>query len=235
MFIDEYFSECNGSMSFTREQGSHFAKRVADDFNPLHDADASRFCIPGDLLFAIMLAKYGLSEKMEFVFSGMVAAGTELVLPQVAPEMHLDDEEQKRYLSVRRSGEISHSESLIENLTRNYVKFSGHTFPDILVPLLAEQKVMINPARPMVMYQSMAIDLDRLDIEQPVLQIDHNELEINGKRGSVLLAFNFVESGEIVGHGRKRLVLSGLREYDEQTMNEAVAIFNTRKDAFLAA
>ena len=45
MFIDQYYSEQDGTISFTREQGSEFAKRVADDFNPLHDADAKRFCI----------------------------------------------------------------------------------------------------------------------------------------------------------------------------------------------
>ena len=79
MFIDQYFSEPNGRICFTREQGSNFAKQMANDFNPLHDADAKRFCIPGDLLFAIILARYGISRHMEFVFSGMVSAGVELV------------------------------------------------------------------------------------------------------------------------------------------------------------
>ncbi len=84
MIIEQYFSEPNGRICFTREQGSNFAKQMANDFNPLHDADAKRFCIPGDLLFAIMLAKYGISQHMEFVFSGMVVAGVELVLPEPA-------------------------------------------------------------------------------------------------------------------------------------------------------
>ena len=56
MIIDQYFSEPNGRICFTREQGSNFAKQMANDFNPLHDADGTRFCIPGDLLFAIILA-----------------------------------------------------------------------------------------------------------------------------------------------------------------------------------
>ncbi len=43
--------------------------------------------------------------------------------------------------------------------------FSGHTFPDILVKLMADNSVMINPARPMVMYQSMSIDLHTLTAE----------------------------------------------------------------------
>ena len=57
MLIDRYFSEPNGNVCFTREQGSNFAKQIADDFNPLHDIDAKRFCIPGDLLFSIILSK----------------------------------------------------------------------------------------------------------------------------------------------------------------------------------
>lgn len=232
MFIDQYFNEPNGNISFTREQGSNFAKEVADDFNPLHDADGKRFCIPGDLLFSITLAKYGISQHMEFVFSGMVVDGVELVFPEASDELHINDAQDREYLRVKRSGDSTRNEALIQNLTRDYVEFSGHTFPHILVPLLAEQNMMINPDRPMVIYESMVIDLDRLDIVQPSLEIDNNELDINGKRGSVRLGFNFVESGEVVGRGRKNMVLSGLREYDEQAMAEAIETYNDRKQAF---
>jgi hypothetical protein len=234
MFIDQYYTELNGNISFTREQGSNFAKQMADDFNPLHDVDATRFCIPGDLLFSIILSKYGLSRHMEFIFSGMVVEGTELVLPEPSPELHFNDTSDRQYLKILRSGDNSTDEDLIQNLTRDYVEFSGHTFPHILVPLLAEQNVMINADRPMVIYQSMTIDLDTVDIKTPRLEIDHNELEISGKRGSVLLAFNLVESGEIVGRGKKCMLVSGLREYDKTSTDAAVARFNERKQAFFS-
>ena len=232
MIIDQYFSEPNGRISFTREQGSNFAKQMANDFNPLHNADATRFCIPGDLLFAVILAKYGISQHMEFVFSGMVTAGVELVLPEPSEELPINDTDGREYLRVKRTGETAHAESLIQNLTQSYVAFSGQTFPHILVPLLAEQQVMINPARPMVMYQSMTIDLDRLDIANPVLQGDYNKLEINGKRGSVELAFHLEDGGEIVGRGKKHMLLSGLREYDEEIVAGAITTYNDGKKAF---
>ena len=231
MIIDQYFNEPNGRISFTREQGSNFAKQMAHDFNPLHDVDARRFCIPGDLLFSIVLAKYGISQHMEFVFSGMVVAGVELVLPEPAEELHLKDSDGREYLRVKRTGETSREESLIQNLTQSYVEFSGQTFPHILVPLLAEQNAMINPDRPMVIYENMIIDLDRLDIEHPLLQGDYNQLEISGKRGSVELAFNLVEGGDIVGRGKKHMLLSGLREYDEKASSEAIARYNDTKKA----
>ena len=232
MIIDQYFSEPNGRISFTREQGSNFAKQMANDFNPLHNADATRFCIPGDLLFAVILAKYGISQHMEFVFSGMVTAGVELVLPEPSDELHINDSDGREYLRVKRTGDTTHAASLIQNLTQSYVAFSGQTFPHILVPLLAEQQVMINPARPMVMYQSMTIDLDRLDIANPVLQGDYNQLEINGKRGSVELAFHLEDDGEIVGRGKKHMLLSGLREYDEDISAGAITVYNDGKKAF---
>jgi Protein of unknown function (DUF3581) len=234
MIIDKYYSEPNGRLSFTREQGSNFAKQMANDFNPLHDADASRFCIPGDLLFAIILAKYGISQHMEFVFSGMVGAGVELVLPSPSGELHINDISSREYLRVKRAGGTTREESIVSNLTQSYVEFSGQTFPHILVPLLAEQGVMINPERPMVIYESMTIDLDRLDITHPVLQGDYNQLEINGKRGSVELAFHLEESGEIVGRGKKHMLLSGLREYDEGQIARAISIYNDSKAAFAA-
>ena len=232
MFLERYFSERAGKISFTREQGSDFAKRVADDFNPLHDVEATRFCIPGDLLFSIILARYGLSQHMEFIFSGMVPAGIELILPEPAAELPINDAQDKQYLRVRRSGEASRDAALIENLTRDYVEFSGHTFPHLLVPLMAQENLMINPLRPMVMYQSMSISLDRLDIQNPTLQLDESTLEIDGKRGNAVLTFNFLDSGDIVGRGEKRLLLSGLREYDKQAVNGVVVAIDARRKAF---
>jgi hypothetical protein len=233
MVIDQYFNEPNGRICFTREQGSNFAKQMANDFNPLHDADAKRFCIPGDLLFAVILAKYGISQHMEFVFSGMVTAGVELVLPEPAGELHIRDTDGRDYLRVTRAGQVTRDDTLIRNLTKSYVAFSGQTFPHILVPLLAEQQVMINPERPVLIYESMSIELDRLDIKQPVLQGDRSLLEISGKRGSVELAFHLVDDGNIVGRGKKHLLLSGLRDYDEGVMASAIAAYNAGKKAFV--
>lgn len=234
MFIDQYYSTHDGRISFSREQASNFAKQVADDFNPIHDSDARRFCVPGDLMFSIILARYGLSQHMEFVFTGMVVDGIQLLLPESAPELAINDTEGRQYLTIRREGENSGDAALIDRLTREYVEFSGHTFPHILVPLLAEQNVMINPDRPMVMYESMTIDLDRLDIAAPCLELDHNELAINGKRGELKLAFNLVDSGEVVGRGNKRMILSGLREYDKAAMDAIIATLDERKLAFFA-
>ena len=61
--------------SFTRVQASSFAKQVADDFNPIHDTDAKRFCVPGDLLFSVALAQLGLSQEIRVRFDGMVTEG----------------------------------------------------------------------------------------------------------------------------------------------------------------
>ncbi|HEY6131698.1 MAG TPA: DUF3581 family protein, partial [Halioglobus sp.] len=89
-----------------------------------------------------------------------------------------------------------------------------------------------NPERPMVMYESMSIDLDRLDIRHPELQNDYNTLELNGKRGSVELAFNLVEGGDTVGRGKKHILLSGLLAYDQEAMATAIDTFNGSKEAF---
>ena len=155
-------------------------------------------------------------------------------MPEPSGELHINDTNGREYLQVKRAGEIARSELLIQNLTQSYVQFSGQTFPHILVPLLAEQKRMINPDRPMVIYQSMTIDLDRLDIANPLLKGDYNKLEINGKRGSVELAFHLEDDGEIVGRGKKHMLLSGLQEYSADTVATAISTYNKGKDAFAA-
>ncbi len=232
MFIDSYYSQRGNRISFTREQGSAFAKTIADDFNPLHDADAKRFCIPGDLLVSVILGHYGLSRHMEFMFSGMVVDGMDLVLPEPGESLLLDDTEGRHYLSVQRRGENSRDESLVQDVARAYVEFSSHTFPDILVPLLEEQQLMINPARPLVIYQSMIIDLDTLDFTAPRLEIDHNELTTDGKRGNARLMFNFMAGEKLIGRGEKHVVLGGLLPFEEATAASTVSAFIDRREAF---
>ncbi|MFK7976110.1 MAG: DUF3581 family protein [Halioglobus sp.] len=232
MQIEDYYEFSDGKLRFTRSQGSQFAKHVAEDFNPLHDADASRFCVPGDLLFSVILARYGISAHMECTFAGMVTEGTELVLPEPAESLSIVDAQEREYLRIERSGENTLCAETIQNLSRQYVQFSGHSFPDLLVPLLAEHEVMINPQRPMVMYQSMSIDLDRVDIREPALCSDTSELSIDGKRGMAVLAFKLLDGDEPVGSGQKRILLSGLRPYDDEQMAGVVAVYEKRKEVF---
>ena len=55
MFLQNYYSEENKKIHFSRQQASRFAKEIAGDFNPIHDPEAKRFCVPGDLLFALVM------------------------------------------------------------------------------------------------------------------------------------------------------------------------------------
>jgi len=231
MLIDQYHSADNGKIYFSRQQGSDFAKNIAGDFNPLHNADAKRFCVPGDLLFSLILAHYGASQHMQFNFTGMVTEDIALTLPPSAAQLSIKDDSDKEYLSIARSGDTSTNEDLIDKLTRSYVAFSGHTFPHILVPLLEQQHVMINPARPMVMYQSMLIELDRLDLTDIELESDSEKtvLEVNGKRGNVCLAFNLKSGEQRIGRGEKHMIVSGLKPFEQDAVDGIKAQYNQWK------
>lgn len=54
MFLSPYFLKQNQSISVSAQQASDFAKKIAQDFNPIHDVGAKRFCVPGYLLFALV-------------------------------------------------------------------------------------------------------------------------------------------------------------------------------------
>ena len=130
MFVKRFYSECNDKVLINAQQASGFAKDIAGDFNPIHDPDAKRFCVPGDLLFALVLEKYGLSQTMFFAFSGMVGHGVNLNFPVTdAAEFEISDDSGKTYLKVQRSGTTVSDESLIEPFLLNYVAFSGPNFP----------------------------------------------------------------------------------------------------------
>lgn len=230
MFIEQYCPIDSEKISFTRQQGSNFAKQVADDFNPLHNVEAKRFCVPGDLLFSVIIAKAGLHKEMSFNFSGMVNDGVVLCFPnEINDSFDVVDENNKTYLTVEASGEKTLCPALINALTKAYVDFSGHTFPSILVKLMAENNVMINPARPMVMYQCMKISLARLDITTLSLQLAKTSLSIEGKRGDAWLAFDLISEGEVVGHGKKHMLLSGLRDYCQDDIDAMVEQYKNSK------
>ena len=235
MLIDQYYSENNNKIHFSQLQASNFAKKIADDFNPLHDADSRRFCVPGDLLFSLILARYGVTRHMHFTFSGMVTEEVTLTLPEESPQLSIAGNNGKEYLRIERSGDNSTSAELIDSLTHSYVTFSGHTFPHILIPLMKEKNVMINPDRPMVMYQSMLIELDRLDLTEIELELDQEKtvLEVNGKRGSLCLAFNLKTAGTIIGRGEKHMVVSGLRPYDQAIVDGVIAEYSQRKQNYI--
>ena len=233
MNLEKYYTLDGSRLSFSRQQASDFAKTVAGDFNPIHDIDSKRFCVPGDLLFSIIIHHYGLRQTMGISFSGMVGDDTTLILPEVdAREISIYDEHDKKYLDISTNGEHSHNPVLIESLTRNYVKFSGETFPLILVPLMKQNNVMINPERPLVIYDHMRISLDRLDIDSVSLSLSDNIFRLYGKRGDVALNYDLSCNGELVGKGQKKMVLSGLREYDQASIDELIVTYSGRKSRY---
>lgn len=236
MFLDQFHSNQASGVVVSPEQASHFAKQIAGDFNPLHDPEAKRFCVPGDLLFSLVLGQYGLSEKMQFRFSGMVGKGVSLEFPASDhAELSICDSAGKEYLQVVRSGVVCRDEKILEPLIRQYVAFSGQNFPYVLVPLMAEHQVMINPARPMVIYEEMSLEFDTLELTSPELVQADNRLEVDGKRGRAFLHFDIKDGGKVVGRGFKKLILSGLRPFDGEVIEQISAAYLERKANYQAA
>ncbi len=233
MILENYYKIEQNRIRVSRQQASDFAKKIANDFNPLHDIDSRRFCVPGDLLFGLILNRYGLSQHMRFEFSGMVGDGVELHFPDEDGEhLAILDENDKEYLSVQRSGGITTDKELISRLIQAYVAFSGHAFPWVLVPLMEAHDVMINPDRPLIIYENMEIYLDRLEIKNPELSLSGTCFRIEGKRGEVQLNFRLSDDGRIVGHGSKNMVLGGLRPWDKARMDAVVKEYLDRQKQF---
>ena len=226
MFLVKFSSELNNTIVVSAEQGSDFAKNISNDFNPIHDPLNKRFCVPGDLLFALAVERNGISEIMNFHFSGLVSADTPLIFPsKFSDKTTIVDERGKQYLEIEQIGPRIPNNKNVEQLTRAYVRFSGHNFPHILVPLMAEKGVMINPQRPLVIYQSMSLEFDRLNFAKPSLQLSHTNLDVEGKRGNADLHFEVFDGDQVIGHGVKHLILSGLRPYQQMAIDDMVTAY----------
>jgi hypothetical protein len=235
MNIEDYYLLEDSKLSFTRQQASDFAKKVAGDFNPIHDVESKRFCVPGDLLFSVIIHHYGLRQKMIFNFSGMVSDGVELSLPDCTEEhLAILDQKGKKYLAIECCGECTTNAALIESLSTHYVEFSSQAFPQILIPLMTEKNVMINPARPLIIYESMSFELNTLDINEIRLELANTELQVNGKRGDVTLEYDLFSADQHIGHGCKRMVLSGLRELEQSGIDLLIEAYNNSKQDFLS-
>lgn len=231
MLLDKYVNQSNAGFSFSRKQASEFAKQIATDFNPIHDEDAKRFCVPGDLLFSYLLNRYGMTEHISCQFSGMVGADVLLECKEQDNLITICDKQDKTYLSLQHRGACQHDLAVIEPLIRDYVKFSGQNFPHILQPLMQQHQVMINPTRPLVIYESMALSFNRLPKQKVDLRLTASSLSVEGKRGNALLEFSLSEQGELIGKGEKRMILSNLVPYNDEQMLEMVAQYNKRKVA----
>lgn len=232
MNLNEYFKLDDGTLSFEPARASEFAKQVAGDFNPLHNPSNKRFCVPGDLLFSVLLNQYGLNANFAVEFLGMVDGGTAVTMPtELGSEQRLCDTRDREVLVVSCSGEKTEDATFISELTEQYVRFSGKTFPDVLEPLMRDNNVMINPSRPLIIYQSMQLSLTALSGTNLNVELAGAELLVEGRKGTVQLAFTLKSGNERIGTGAKSMVLGGLRTYDAIAMQGAVDDYNALKAA----
>lgn len=225
MFIDEYCTKHqDNTFSFSRKQASSFAKFVANDFNPLHDIDNTRFCVPGDLLFAKIISMRGMFKYMNIHFGGMVSNDIKLQAKDIADNhIEIHDSNGKVYLDAEISGNPITDENIIKNAILNYVAFSGKNFPDVFVPLMESKNVMINTKKPLVIYDNMSLEFFTQDLKKPKLKAGGAALEVNGKRGKVTLNFIYTDDGREVGKGQKTMILSGLRPYSQDDIDKMIA------------
>lgn len=235
MLLDSYHNKQDDKILISAAQASTFAKKECQDFNPIHNPDNKRFCVPGDLLFALALNEYGISESMSFTFTNMVGDNTPLIFPQNNGEKIIVTNEQgKSVLEIEQSGNTNRDPTLIESLIKNYVVFSGQNFPTLLMPLMEKHQVMFNPARPLVMYNSMNFEFDNLTLINPLhVALADSTLEVEQKRANEFLNFDIYDGDKIIGRGVKTVIVGGLKPYDHTAITEFSEKYLAQRDTFL--
>lgn len=233
MFTQKFYTKKDHQYVFSRQQGSDFAKRIAGDFNPLHDIDNSRFCVPGDLLFSVMLSKFGVSKNMTFDFQGMIAGEMPITLNETENSIVAENDKKKVVLSVERDGDICNQEQFVEGLIRSYVAFSGKTFPHIIIELMKKENAMINTRKPMVIYDKMKLSLKSFSEVSPEVLLKNCDFKVTGKRGMVTMNFDIQADGASIGTGEKQIIMSGLRPYEQDDVDYLVDAYNESRSFYL--
>ncbi|MEE3239647.1 MAG: DUF3581 family protein [Pseudomonadota bacterium] len=235
-FIEPFITSVDrNTICISAKQASDFAKGIAGDFNPIHDHDSKRFCVPGDLLFTETIRRLGLYQSMHFDFIEMLAADVYIQYPPKAEEGRhfITNSTGKNLVGIDITGQRLSNQLFAAQFALDYVQFSARSFPDILVPLMKQHGKMINPSRPLVIYQSMSFQLEETPMAQVDLTLDNSELKIDGKRGRALFSFNLSSSGKAVGRGKKKLILSGLRDYQDDVMDQLTNDYLDKKKQYL--
>lgn len=234
MLLDPYYIQQGSTITISAEQASTFAKKECQDFNPIHDPDSKRFCVPGDLLFSLALKEYGVSESMSFTFTNMVGDSVPLNFPAATGDtIVVTNAQGKSVLEITQSGTTSLDPALIESLIKNYVVFSGQNFPSLLMPLMKKHQVMFNPARPLVMYNSMSFKFDNLSLTNPLhVELAESVLEVETKRANNFLNFDIYDGDKVIGRGIKTMVIAGLKPYDHDSITAFSEGYLARRNAF---
>ncbi len=232
MFTQKFYTIKDHQYVFSRQQGSDFAKRIAGDFNPLHDIDNSRFCVPGDLLFSVILSKFGVSKNMTFDFQGMIAGEMPISLSETKHSIVAENDKNKVVLSVEKDGEVCNQEQFVEGLIRSYVAFSGKTFPHIIIELMKKENAMINTKKPMVIYDQMKLSLQSFSESAPEVLLKDCDFEVTGKRGMVTMNFDIRADDVSIGTGEKQIIMSGLRPYAQDDIDYLVDTYNASRSAY---
>jgi len=234
MLLESYYTKNDNVIRVSAEQASRFAKTQCHDFNPIHDPENKRFCVPGDLLFSLALSEYGVSESMSFTFTNMIGDNVGVNFPEDKGEhIVITNENGRSVLEINRQGKSSRSPELIESLIKNYVVFSGQNFPTLLMPLMKKHNVMFNPDRPLVMYNSMSFEFDTLTLNNPVnVELADTYFEVKPKRANNLLHFNIADGDKVIGRGIKKLVVAGLRPYEHEAITAFSDAYEARRSAF---
>jgi len=234
MLLESYYTKSDNVIRVSARQASRFAKTQCHDFNPIHDPENKRFCVPGDLLFSIALNEYGISESMSFTFTNMVGDNVGVNFPEDDGEnIIITNENGRSVLEISRKGKSSRDPELIESLIKNYVVFSGQNFPTLLMPLMKKHNVMFNPARPLVMYNSMSFEFNTLSLANPLeVKLAKSVFDVKPKRADNFLHFDIADGEKTIGRGIKKLVVAGLKPYDHESITAFSDAYEARRLAF---
>ncbi len=61
------------------------------------------------------------------------------------------------------------------------------------------------------------------------LKLAKTRLSIDGKRGDAWLEFDLLSNGDVIGHGKKHMLLSGLRAYEQEAIDAMVNQYRESK------
>lgn len=201
---------------------SAYARNVAKDFNPIHSHLAKKYCVPGDLIFALITEMHGAHNYMRVDFLNRVGAECKLFFDTKRIALALLDVDKKLYAELATAGDKSVCPKRLKTVSNVVVSCTSGYFPYKLIDNLREENVMLSIRRSMVMLKSIEVELRNIhSASSLVAKYQSSGLELSGKRGEVKVYFQlFDDDGISVGFVTKTVLIIGIEKFNDKASKQ---------------
>lgn len=193
-----------------------YARNVVKDFNPIHNHLAKNYCVPGDLIFALMVERGGVHGSMRMDFLNRVGKDSEYIFVSGKAGMALLDRGNKVQAQLIGSGDASVCVKCISAVSDAVLSCTSSYFPYKMMRSLRAENLMLSGCRSLVILKSIEVNVSDLHFASDLTAVFcSSSLRHSGRRGTIDAHFQLVGgNGQVLGQVIKTALIIGIERFN---------------------